>query len=163
MAIARATTAGETGKRRIPRKRLVILGLLLILSVLFVCVFPMIVNNVRLSIFSQPFFNYPLPPQTAVLSRETQVGLLHGNGNHCDFSASMRLHTLLSEQEVRDYYSEALFPTVEADSGWAAISGLEGAVPVILQFDQGDPHYFFASIADSTYRSWLYLLDPRCN
>ncbi|MBK8022434.1 MAG: hypothetical protein IPK19_13660 [Chloroflexi bacterium] len=163
MGTEEVTVASEPGKNRRTRRRRLILGLLFLFLLLFVCSFPLLLNNLRLFVFSQPFFNYPLPPQTEVLSREAHVGLFQGNGNHCEFWARMQIHTSLTEEEVRAHYSGVTFPTVGANSVSAAMDGLEGAVRVYLRFDAEDPNRFTASIGDGIYTDGLYLWDLRCH
>ena len=63
------------------------------------------INNYRLSNFAVQLFEYALPIQTEVLEKKSDVGLLTGNGNHCDFIARMTVKTALSKKEVEQHYS----------------------------------------------------------
>jgi hypothetical protein len=121
---------------------------------------PKIGNWITLYRFSQPFFSYPLPPQTTVIAQHSQYGVLSGNGNHCDYSASMTLQTALTDQEILDYYANVSFPTVGDHSGWAAIAGLYGAVPVMVRFDSQE---VYISIFDGTYTDSFRMMDLRCH
>jgi hypothetical protein len=68
-----------------------------------------LINNIRAAHFGSPLFNYPLPPDTTVIRRYTEV-IRTGSGNHCDFGAIQVMETSLSEEEVRAYYSDVSFP-----------------------------------------------------
>jgi hypothetical protein len=46
------------------------------------------INNWRLSAFAEQFLSSP-PPGTSVRLLESEVGVLTGNGNHCDFIVSI--------------------------------------------------------------------------
>jgi hypothetical protein len=137
--------------------------LLLPLIIVLPIALPMLYNTVRLTIFALPLFWYPLPAQTEVLSYRSEVGVLDGAGNHCDFRATMRLHTALTEQAIRDYYKRVSFPTVGAESGMAAIAGLNNAVPIWVSFDAADAQLVEVSIYDGIYSRGFGMGDPRCH
>jgi len=86
-------------------------------------------NNWRLRTFAGNLFNSPLPPQTEVVSRYSNVGL-KGNSNHCDFEAGQTMVTRLSEQEIEAYYDDVAFPP--AGNYNAGRSPAYRTAPVIL-------------------------------
>jgi hypothetical protein len=64
-----------------------------------------VVNNFRLARFSAQLFTYPLPPGTQLITRSANVGVLTGNGDHCDFIARVDLGGEASLESLRDHYS----------------------------------------------------------
>ena len=73
-------------------------------------VFPVVLNNFRLQQFAKNLYAYPLPPHTEVINRSAKVGLLGGNGNHCDFEARQYMRTALSQEEIEAYYQGVSLP-----------------------------------------------------
>ena len=141
-------------------------GLLLVGGVLLslvLCTFPILYNRLTLLVFSQRLFGYPLPPDTEVISRQMQVGVLTGNGNHCDFLASMLLRTTLGKQEIEAYYEDVTFPSVGENSTMAAMSGLDGVLPVLLEFDPANSEYVTVKLLDGIYTDWPRMLDGSCH
>lgn len=76
-------------------------------------------NSLRLWFFGKELFEYPLPPQTKELDRKSEVGLLVGNSNHCDYLAERILATELTQEEIKShfgalkigiYFDDALMP-----------------------------------------------------
>lgn len=118
------------------------------------------VNNVRLNVFADPLFAYPLPPQTEVLRRTKEVGLF-GNGNHCDYQAIQYMRTRLSQEEIEAYYQEVsvprVFPVFEAKR--------QGDIDIFLFFHGITDGYlvFEAAIGDMGYSSGIASFDLRCN
>lgn len=104
---------------------------------LVMTVLPMVLNNLDLQRFAEGLFSYPLPPRTEELARRADVGLLGGNGNHCDFVASRVLVTDLSRDEIEVYYREVLLPAVSGPSESVKMYGTKGLLPVELTFDEG--------------------------
>lgn len=63
---------------------------------------------------------HPLPPNTRVLWSHYEVGLLGGNGNHCDFEARAELATSGDGEAARRAYATRRVPLpwgVEDDMG----------------------------------------------
>ena len=69
----------------------------------------MIRNNIQLSRYANNLYQYPLPPNTRVVSKHSTVTLL-GNSNHCDFVAELTLLTSLTRSDVDQYYENISFP-----------------------------------------------------
>jgi len=65
-------------------------------------------NNRTLKNFSNHLFDSPLPPMTKELNRNSEIGILVANGDHCDFRAKMTLETSLSKQEIISFYNKAM-------------------------------------------------------
>jgi hypothetical protein len=104
--------------------------------------------------FARPFFNYPLPVDTIELERYTLIGVLSGNGNHCDFLAVRILQTTLSEDAFRTYYQNVEFPPVQANSKSALWNG-NGTLPVTIHFRSGNSDTVRLEISDFGYTDSL--------
>lgn len=117
-----------------------------------------LVNNVRLHLFASPLFDYPLPPNTEVISRSQVVGLLGGNGNHCDFEATQYMRTTLAQEQIEKYYSEVRLPRVL--TLWEPKRA--GDSDIFLFFDgvSDGSLLFHASLGDIGYSAGF---DWRCN
>ena len=77
-----------------------------------------VVNNWRLARFSAQLFEYPLPPGAREIARRSEVGLLSGDGDHCDFVATQQLATTLPLAAVRAHYAGLrLRPAIGSDDG----------------------------------------------
>jgi uncharacterized membrane protein YtjA (UPF0391 family) len=131
--------------------------LLLVLPVLYVLSFfaGHLVNNLRLAKFEDQLFDYPLPEGAEVAGRSSQVGVLLGNGNHCDFVVEQSLRTVLTVEEVRSYYSSF--------SPRHAIPGGAGAGAPNLQVYRpccAEDEPILVSLVDAPYEG---ILDVRCH
>lgn len=105
-----------------------VLGVVMLLGVL-ITGFPfMIFNDLRLDRFAERVFSHSLPPGTVVVARQARFGLLTGNGNHCDYWASMTLATTSSEEAVRAHYREMGFPP----AWYRSPSQKDGRIPAHL-------------------------------
>jgi hypothetical protein len=76
---------------------------------------PAAINNYRLDRFKQNLYYYPLPPNTHFIDKQAEVGLLGGDGNHCDYSAELTLVTEQCRQEIERYYADAVFPPARSN------------------------------------------------
>jgi hypothetical protein len=145
-------------------RRIIIVLLTIIFVPSMICiVIPRLFNQITLIAFAQPFYDYPLPPETMEVSREMEVGVLTGNGNHCDFYANRKFKTLLTEDQIRKYYYNVTFPSISPHSSVTAISGLNGRVGIIVQFDPVDSQYVIVELWDYPYRDPIRMLDTRCH
>jgi len=70
---------------------------------------PQLLNDIQLETFSSHLYEYPLPPNSEVVSQHAEVGLM-GNGNHCDFLVEQTIITHLSKAEIETYYENVTFP-----------------------------------------------------
>ena len=62
------------------------------------------INNWRLSAFAEQFLSSP-PPGTSVQLVQSEVGVLTGNGNHCDFIVSISFQSLAEASAVVRHYA----------------------------------------------------------
>jgi hypothetical protein len=82
------------------------------------------VNDLRLSKFSGQLFDHPLPPRSRAVASSSEVGILTGNGNHCDFVARLELASDLAIDQVRAHYERLhLSPAIPG--------GVDGGLPFI--------------------------------
>lgn len=61
-------------------------------------------NTYALKNFAQDIFSMIPPQDSIVLEKKKEFGSLVGNGDHCDFYASIVLQSDLSESELLEYY-----------------------------------------------------------
>jgi hypothetical protein len=61
------------------------------------------INNWRLSAFAEQFLSSP-PPGTSVRLLQSEVGVLTGNGNHCDFIVSISFEGSAEPSAVLRHY-----------------------------------------------------------
>ncbi len=115
---------------------LIRIGLVLVLPILC-CLGPILLpvglNEVVLYGFAQGLFEYPMPPDTKLIGKETEIS--HpGNGNSCTYEARLILLSTLPEPDIRSYYAGLRLPGV-SDNSWRA----DNRVPVRLHFDGSSP------------------------
>lgn len=126
-------------------------------------VLPPLYNNWQLAQFSNNLFTYPLPPQTEIISRSAEVGLM-GNGNHCDFVAEQVMITQLSREAIEGYYAEVALPPVNNHNEGKVPEARGQPLPISLSFDeaplQDGARRFTISLIDLGYSAGL---DFRCN
>lgn len=110
------------------------------------------VNDLRLSKFSAQLFDHPLPPRSRAVASSSEVGILTGNGNHCDFVARLELASDLGIDEVRAHYERLrLSPAIPG--------GADGGLPIIEVLEIRRETYAVEAI-DAPYGAGL---DIRCH
>ena len=109
------------------------------------------VNEWRLARFGAQLLNAPLPAHTREVARAADVGVLTGNGDHCDFVVSRALESSLSIDSLEAHFAAlVLRPAISGGAG--------GGLPTIeIQLDSSN-HYTVAAI-DAPYTG---IFDPRC-
>ena len=124
---------------------------------------PQFYNDWQLGKFSNNLFNYPLPPNTEVISRHAEVGLL-GNGNHCDFVAEQVMITQLSKGEIELYYALVAFPPVNNHNEGLVPEAQGEPITAFISFDdvplENNWQRFTLRLADAGYSAGL---DIRCH
>jgi hypothetical protein len=124
---------------------------------------PQLYNNWQLSRFANNLFDYPLPPQTEVISRHVEVGLM-GNGNHCDFVATQIMRTKLAAEEIEAYYNKVLLPPVNNHNEGIAEPFQGSPIPIFIDFEnsalEDGWQYFSIELFDFGYAP---VLDFRCH
>lgn len=128
-----------------------------------VLMIPMIYNQAMLIRLREPFFNYPLPPQTFELRRESQITNITQNGtwDHCHFRVQRTLQTTLSENDLKDYYKDVLFSPIQPNSKAAMIWGKDGKLTVNVDFQDLERGIVTISIFDGEYEGRFMTIDPR--
>lgn len=102
-------------------------------------------NDERLARLEERVSMLPLPPETEQGDPGLQgtVGILSGNGNHCDYLVRMSLLTKLPDAEIARFYESAVAEGVEARelSGTVYVnpsgSWRDGYKGVIVEFFDG--------------------------
>jgi len=130
-----------------------ILGMIILL-VVGIVIAPSAIHNNKLNKFADNLFNYPLPRETHVLSKNKRVGLLVANGDHCDYEACLIVSTKLNKYEVVSFYRTTSLPAADKDTTDITIS-----VELLKEGDEKENNIFKISILDSGYSP---ALDLRC-
>jgi len=74
-------------------------------------------NNYYLSRFEKQLFDFPLPTGTVTLKKNSKIGVLTGNGNHCDFVASLEIKTDLTVAQIEGLFKNmTIKPAVSGSS-----------------------------------------------
>lgn len=124
--------------KRLVRMIVILVSIMMPVMIVFLigfAVIPHIYNLSRLQRFADPFYAYPLPPQTEEVGRFQEYGILSGNGNHCDFLAQRTLLTALSAEEIESYYLDVGFDAVGPRQSRMAFIPLDGLIDVTMQID----------------------------
>jgi|GEM_PF-6803496 len=100
-------------KRPNSRKRFVIIALLGIAVLILGTQTPKLVIMYRLNTFAQQLFDYPLPPLTTEISRETQTNQFGGSANFCHYEAILQVMTHLNKSELEAYYEDLMIVGVD--------------------------------------------------
>lgn len=96
-------------------------------------------NNFLLWNFRNQLFNYPLPKDTEIVKKESKIGLLQGNGNHCDFEAKLTLKSNNSPEKIVEHYSGMdIFSVFGGTNIYKRIEKIESGIFTITI---GDSHY----------------------
>lgn len=61
--------------------------------------------------YSQPFLNYPLPPDTVEISHALHIDYWGGSQNYCTYVVSRTVQSSLSLAALMRYFAEAELPT----------------------------------------------------
>jgi hypothetical protein len=109
-----------------------------------------VINNLRLHIFSEQLIQFPLPPGARFVSSSQQVGVLTGNGDHCDFVVTISLASTRSTEAVRNHYA-----SLELRS--AIPGGASGGLPALAV--AATANGYTVSAVDAPYEG---IFDPRC-
>lgn len=109
------------------------------------------VNEWRLARFGAPFLDAPLPAHTREIARAADVGVLTGNGDHCDFVVTRKLESSLPIDSLEAHFATVVLrPAISGGAG--------GGLPAVeIQLDSSN-HYTVAAI-DAPYTG---IFDPRC-
>jgi hypothetical protein len=67
-------------------------------------------NNRALARFARAVRAVPLPPDAIVEDTFTEVGLLQGNGNHCDYFVALRLRAGANATALAAYLRQRALP-----------------------------------------------------
>lgn len=74
-------------------------------------------KNKNLAGFAKQIEELALPPATIQLGKTyKRVGLLTGNGNHCDYAAAKLVKSQLSKEEIEKFYFSNKFSNAESGS-----------------------------------------------
>lgn len=77
-------------------------------------------NDIAMYKFAHNLYNYPLLDySTKEINRFEKIGLLVGNGNHCDFLVVRTLATssLNTKDKIKEYYRDVYLPAARSEHG----------------------------------------------
>lgn len=104
----------------IKRVIFVLLGVLSILALFYFLFGDAITNDLRLSQITRQLDTLSQPPNTIYISSNAAVGLLQGNGNHCDFFAGAVYCSQSSVEAIQQHYKGRQFqnPVTGVNENW---------------------------------------------
>jgi hypothetical protein len=145
VAVVMLFAAARRVRHRLARwaLRLAAVVLALPLLLLLAIVLAGVRNDRRLARFAAQLDDYPPPPGARIVHRLAAVGMLTGNGNHCDYLARHELASALPLASVRAHYARLrLHPAIEGGAGGAgggspdlAVEPREGGGYVVSAID----------------------------
>jgi len=108
-------------------------------------------NEWRLARFGAQLLDVPLPRDTRETSRSSAVGVLTGNGDHCDFVVTRRLDSALPIDSLRAHFANVhLRPAIAG--------GADGGAPEI-EIRADSARHFTVTAVDAAYYG---IFDLRC-
>lgn len=96
---------------------------------------PMSTNNIRLEKFAQNLYEYPLPPDTIVLTQQTELSKL-GNGNNCSYKVQQSMVSTLPREAIEQYYESVMLPRVSFGPQYDGRYDSPIVTEIRLQFDE---------------------------
>jgi len=112
---------------------------------------PKFINDLRLSTFAIHLYNYPLPPNTTVVSRYAELSKV-GNGSNCWYEVEQSMVSTLSRSEIEHYYEGVMLPRVSFGRQWDELFGSPTVMNVRLEFNESksdeDAQYFTLTLFD---------------
>ena len=142
--------------------------------VIFACVLPIslcgfgiwlpkFINDLRLSAFASNLYEYPLPPDTTVVYRYSELRKV-GNGSNCHYEAEQSMVSTLPRAEIKRYYNDVMLPRVSFGRQWDERYDSPTITPIRLEFDESksnsDSSYFTLTLFDTGLD---ITLDYRCH
>lgn len=124
---------------------------------------PISTNNLRLEKFAQNLYEYPLPPDTTVLTQHTELSKL-GNGNNCSYKVQQLMASTLPREDIEEYYENVMLPRVSFGSQYDGRYDTPTATEIRLEFDENQStetkSFFIVSLFDVGVD---VTLDVRCH
>lgn len=110
-------------KFAIKRVTFVLLGVLPIIAVFYFLFGDAITNDARLRQITSQLGTLTQPPNTVQISSRSAVGLLSGNGNHCDFFAGAVYRSQSTAEAIQQHYKGCQFqnPVTGRNEDWNLI------------------------------------------
>lgn len=93
----------------IKRVALTLLWVVPVLAVLFMLFADRLTNDLRLWQIERQLKAIHPPPETKEISSHSAVGLLVGNGNHCDFFAGIVYRSQRNSDTIQAHYNDTRF------------------------------------------------------
>jgi len=108
-------------------------------------------NEWRLARFGSQLLEFPLPRSTREVARVAEVGVLVGNGNHCDFVVTRRLESSLPLDSLKAHFGSLhLSPAISG--------GADGGLP-LLEIREDSARHYSVIATDAPYEG---IFDLRC-
>lgn len=129
----------------------------------FVVWLPKFINDHRLLSFANNLYDYPLPPDTTIISQYSELSKV-GNGNNCFYKAEQSMLSKLPRTDIEQYYESVMVPRVSFGRQWDERYDSPAETPIDLEFDESksneDSSYFTLTIFDAGLD---ITLDYRCH
>ncbi|OGG49227.1 MAG: hypothetical protein A3F84_23955 [Candidatus Handelsmanbacteria bacterium RIFCSPLOWO2_12_FULL_64_10] len=94
------------------------------------CAFHVGSNSLRLRRMEGVFRAVPHPPGTELIRLRSDIGILHGNSNHCDFFVGELRRYGGSESAIREHYSDPrVLATLSKDLSLELVFIQNGKIP----------------------------------
>lgn len=124
---------------------------------------PMSTNNLRLEKFAQNLYEYPLSPDTTVLTQHAELSKV-GNGNNCSYEAQQTMVSTLSREEIERYYEGVMLPRVSFGAQWDGRYDSPTVTEIRLKFDESQTDETKSFFTLSSVDGGLDItLDIRCH
>jgi hypothetical protein len=95
----------------------------------------MYTNNLRLEKFAENLYEYPLPPDTSVLSQHTELGKV-GNGNNCSYEVRQTMVSTLPREAIEQYYEGVMLPRVSFGTQYEGLYDSPTVTEIRFEFDE---------------------------
>lgn len=168
-AAVRATRVAGSGWKPVIRAAVVVLILTTIVVVYLRSDYHR--HNRFLARLRTSLSSLPLPAQTTKLASVSRVGLLAGNGNHCDYAVAEMHSTKLGRDEILRHYNQQSVPNPEGPSRFGVeVAFFDGNSPPT--FGLYDPLFSCAEASPGELRYVVGVIligyhdagfDPRCH
>ena len=96
---------------------------------------PMHTNNLRLKKFAGNLYEYPLPPDTTVLTQHTELSKV-GNGNNCSYEVEQSMVSTLPRDAIEQYYEGVMLPRVSFGAQYDGMYDSPTVTKIRLEFDE---------------------------
>lgn len=125
---------------------------------------PIYLNDLRLSAFAKNLYAYPLPLDTTILDRHSDMSKV-GNGNNCYYKVEQSMVSTLPRAEIEQYYKDVRLPEISTIPQWHGVFDTPATISIDLAFNESKSNegtsYFTLTMLDFNFSDNTF--DIRCN